>query len=76
MQIEERRWVVLSWDAELEAAKKEIAELENRISVLSEELQAAQGAEYCVSSARPRNGSPGEAPDAKAARFPNFNGQY
>jgi hypothetical protein len=35
---------VLSWDAELEAAKKEIAELENRISVLSEELQAAQGA--------------------------------
>jgi hypothetical protein len=35
---------VLSWDAELEVAKKEIAELEERISILSEELQSAQGA--------------------------------
>ena len=35
---------MLSWDAQLEVAKKAIAELENRISVLSEELQAAQGA--------------------------------
>ena len=34
---------MLSWDAQLEVVKKEIAELENRISVLSEELQAAQG---------------------------------
>jgi cell division septum initiation protein DivIVA len=35
---------VLSWDAELEVAKKEIAELEERISILREELQAAQEA--------------------------------
>src|SRR5258708_6412057 len=38
------RCAVLSWDAQLEAAKKEIAELENRIAALREELQAAQWA--------------------------------
>jgi hypothetical protein len=35
---------VLSWDAQLEDAKKEIAELEDRISALREELRGAQWA--------------------------------
>jgi hypothetical protein len=35
---------VLSWDAQLEDAKKEIAELEDRVSALREELRVAQWA--------------------------------
>jgi hypothetical protein len=35
---------VLSWDAQLKDVKKEIAELENRVAALREELQAAHWA--------------------------------
>jgi hypothetical protein len=35
---------VLSWDSQLEDAKKEIAKLEDRISALKEELHSAQWA--------------------------------
>jgi hypothetical protein len=38
------RCVVLGWDAQLGDVKKEIAELEDRISALKRELQAAQRA--------------------------------
>jgi chromosome segregation ATPase len=38
------RCAVLSWQAQLEDAKKEIAELEDRISALREELRDAQWA--------------------------------
>lgn len=42
---------MLSWDAQLKDVKKEIAELENRVAALREELQAAHWASDAATTA-------------------------
>jgi hypothetical protein len=48
---------VLSWDAQLKDVKKEIAELENRVAALREELQAAHWASDAATRRLPRRGA-------------------
>jgi len=49
---------VLTWDAQLEDVKKEIAKLEDRISALREELHSA---EWATDAARLSGFSPSES---------------